>query len=80
MPLFNGCLMIKPLNIDYNPSRLGQNNEQLSSNLESNSPIYIQCLLIKTFRTCYKIFDPTTSATAKCEKCAYGPTLNNYHG
>ena len=43
--------MIKPLNIDYNPSRLGQNNEQLSSNLESNPPIYIQFLLIKTFMT-----------------------------
>ena len=41
--------MIKPLNID--PSRLGQNNEQLSLNLESNSPIYIQFLLIKTFMT-----------------------------
>ena len=27
--------MIKPLNIDYNPSRLGQNNEQLSSNLDT---------------------------------------------
>ena len=46
-PFLIWCLMIKPLNIDYNPSRLGQNNEQL----ESNSPIYIQCLLIKTFMT-----------------------------
>ena len=32
------------------------------------------------YNICFKIFDPTTSATAKCEKCAYGTTLNDYHG
>ena len=51
--------------------------EQLSSNLESNSTIYFECLVIKTFMMYFsKNFDPTTLTTAEGENCAYSPTLN----
>ena len=75
--------------IEYRLSQIEHKDEQLSSNLESNSPIYSDQ---DFYDICFKFCDPTASATAysqkpkvvraeqsamaEVENCVYGPTLD----